>query len=262
MSLDTREQAPGGAFDARQESDAYLQKRSLKSGSAGWVLLAGLGVSYVISGDFSGWNFGIGFAGFGGMLIAFAILVVMYYGMIFSIGEMSAAMPHTGGAYSFARTAMGPWGGLITGAAETIEYVATTAVITGVAADSDTAITDPILPLRAGTPGVDPATGQLAGADAYSQARQIVHNFVGMLAAVGASLDDVMHVHVYLKDCADFAEMNRAYAEVFGAHRPARTVIGVADLPKPGARMTMDLMAYCPQAGREGEREGLPPDWL
>ena len=84
----------------------------------------------------------------------------------------------------------------------------------------------------------------------------------GMLAAVGASLDDVMHVHVYLKDCADFAEMNRAYAEVFGAHRPARTVIGVADLPKPGARMTMDLMAYCPQAGREGEREGLPPDWL
>ena len=113
-----------------------------------------------------------------------------------------------------------------------------------------------------GTPGVDPATGQLSGADAYSQARQNVHNFVGMLAAVGASLDDVMHVHVYLKDCADFAEMNRAYAEVFGAHRPARTVIGVADLPKPGARMTMDLMAYCPQAGREGEREGLPPDWL
>ena len=63
------------------------------------------------------------------MLIAFAILVLMYYGMIFSIGEMAAAMPHTGGAYSFARSAMGPWGGLVTGAAETIEYVATTAVI-------------------------------------------------------------------------------------------------------------------------------------
>jgi ethanolamine permease len=49
--------------------------------------------------------------------------------MIFSIGEMASAMPHTGGAYSFARSAMGPWGGLITGLAETIEYVATTAVI-------------------------------------------------------------------------------------------------------------------------------------
>jgi len=63
------------------------------------------------------------------MLIAFGILVVMYYGLMFAIGEMSAAMPHTGGAYSFARKAMGPWGGFITGLAETIEYVATTAVI-------------------------------------------------------------------------------------------------------------------------------------
>ena len=43
----------------------------------------------MISGDFSGWNFGIDFAGFGGMLIAFVILVVMYYGMIFAIGEMA-----------------------------------------------------------------------------------------------------------------------------------------------------------------------------
>jgi ethanolamine permease len=49
--------------------------------------------------------------------------------MIFSIGEMSAAMPHTGGAYSFARAALGPWGGFVTGLAETIEYVVTTAVV-------------------------------------------------------------------------------------------------------------------------------------
>ena len=112
----------------------------------------------------------------------------------------------------------------------------------------------------------DPDTGELIPDDvaAFTDGRLAAEDerVAGMLAAVGASLDDVMHVHVYLKDCADFAEMNRAYAEVFGAHRPARTVIGVADLPKPGARMTMDLMAYCPQAGREGEREGLPPDWL
>jgi ethanolamine permease len=53
----------------------------------------------------------------------------MYYGMLFSIGEMAAALPHTGGAYSFARSSMGPWGGFVTGFAETIEYVATTAVI-------------------------------------------------------------------------------------------------------------------------------------
>ena len=106
----------------------YFEKRTLKRSAGVWGLW-GLAVAAVISGDFSGWNFGIGFAGFGGMLIAFALLVLMYYGLTFSIGEMAAAMPHTGGAYSFARSALGPWGGLGTGLAETIEYVATTAVI-------------------------------------------------------------------------------------------------------------------------------------
>ena len=112
-----------------QTQDAtYFEKRELKRSAGIWGLW-GLAVAAVISGDFSGWNFGIASGGFGGMLIAFGILVVMYYGMMFSIGEMSSAMPHSGGAYSFARSAMGPWGGFITGLAETIEYVATTAVI-------------------------------------------------------------------------------------------------------------------------------------
>jgi len=79
------------------------------------------------------------------MLIAFAILVVMYYGLTFSIGEMSSAMPHTGGAYSFARSAMGPWGGLVTGLAETIEYVATTAVVVFFSAQYANAITAELL---------------------------------------------------------------------------------------------------------------------
>lgn len=111
-----------------EQSSDYYEKRQLKRTAGRWSLW-GLAVAAVISGDFSGWNFGIGAGGFGGMLIAFGILVVMYYGLMFAIGEMSAAMPHTGGAYSFARKAMGPWGGFITGLAETIEYVATTAVI-------------------------------------------------------------------------------------------------------------------------------------
>jgi ethanolamine permease len=53
----------------------------------------------------------------------------MYFGLCFSIAEMSPALPHTGGAYSFSRSAMGPWGGFTTGVAETIEYVITPAVI-------------------------------------------------------------------------------------------------------------------------------------
>lgn len=100
-----------------------------------------------------------------------------------------------------------------------------------------------------GTPGVDPATQDFAGPDAYSQSRQIVRNFRAMLAEAGASLNDVMHVNVFLKRVEDFAEMNRAYAEEFGEHRPARTVIVVADLPKKGALMTMNLTAYAGGAG-------------
>ena len=122
---DTRK-ASGATYT--KAADGYFEKRKLKRSAGVWGLW-GLAVAAVISGDFSGWNFGIGFAGFGGMLIAFVILVVMYYGLTFSIGEMAAAMPHTGGAYSFARSALGPWGGLATGLAETIEYVATTAVV-------------------------------------------------------------------------------------------------------------------------------------
>jgi len=122
----------------------YYEKRQLKRTAGRWGLW-GLAIAAVISGDFSGWNFGIGAGGFGGMLVAFGILVVMYYGLMFAIGEMSAAMPHSGGAYSFARKAMGPWGGFITGLAETIEYVATTAVIVYFSAGYASGIADELL---------------------------------------------------------------------------------------------------------------------
>lgn len=127
MSESTARSTGGGVTYSHAEA-GYFEKRQLKR-TAGFWGLWGIGVAAVISGDFSGWNFGIGEAGWGGLLIASVVIVVMYFGMLFSIGEMSAAMPHTGGAYSFARSAMGPWGGFITGLAETIEYVFTTAVI-------------------------------------------------------------------------------------------------------------------------------------
>ncbi len=100
-----------------------------------------------------------------------------------------------------------------------------------------------------GTPGVDSATSQMAGTDAYSQSKQIVKNFSSMLKEVGSSLNDVMHVHVFLINVEDFKEMNRAYKEEFGSHCPARTVICVADLPKKGALMTMNLTAYATAEG-------------
>jgi ethanolamine permease len=57
------------------------------------------------------------------------VITIMYFGLCYCIAEMSPALPHTGGAYSFSRSAMGPWGGFVTGLAENIEYVVTTAVV-------------------------------------------------------------------------------------------------------------------------------------
>jgi 2-iminobutanoate/2-iminopropanoate deaminase len=94
-----------------------------------------------------------------------------------------------------------------------------------------------------GTAGVNPATGQLAGSDVGSQVRQILDSFAVMLASVGSDLDHVLHVSVYLKQMSDFDAMNGAYVERLGDHRPARTVIGVSELPKPGVLVTMGLIA-------------------
>ena len=106
----------------------YFAKRGLRRYAGVWSLWA-LGVGAVISGDFFGWNFGLGVGGFGGLALATVIIALMYVGICYSIAEMSPALPHTGGAYSFGRTALGPWGGFITGLAENIEYVLTPAVI-------------------------------------------------------------------------------------------------------------------------------------
>jgi 2-iminobutanoate/2-iminopropanoate deaminase len=94
-----------------------------------------------------------------------------------------------------------------------------------------------------GLAGFDPSTGQLAGPDIYSQAKQILESFRIMLESVGSDLEHVVHVNVFLKEMQDFDDMNRAYVDVMGSHRPARTVIGVRELPKPGVLLTMNLTA-------------------
>ncbi|MDZ4741590.1 MAG: amino acid permease [Alphaproteobacteria bacterium] len=105
----------------------YFEQRKLRR-YAGVFSLWALGVGAVISGHFSGWNFGLAF-GWGSMFAATVIITIMYVGLTYSLAEMSPALPHTGGAYSFARSAMGPWGGFVTGVAENIEYVLTPAVV-------------------------------------------------------------------------------------------------------------------------------------
>ncbi|MGY2290113.1 ethanolamine permease [Pseudomonas sp. SDO528_S397] len=107
----------------------YFQQRELKKGAAGWVLLVGLGVAYVISGDYAGWNFGLAQGGWGGMFLATLLMATMYLCMCFSLAELSSMIPTAGGGYGFARSAFGPWGGFLTGTAILIEYAIAPAAI-------------------------------------------------------------------------------------------------------------------------------------
>ncbi len=112
--------------NAQQE---YFEKRQLKQGAVGWLLLVGLGVAYVISGDFAGWNFGLAQGGWGGMFVATVVVAIMYLCMCLSMSEMATMLPTAGGGYSFARTAFGPLGGYLTGTAILIEYAIAPAAI-------------------------------------------------------------------------------------------------------------------------------------
>ena len=109
--------------------DDYMEQRQLKRGAAGWVLLAGLGVAYVISGDFAGWNFGLAEGGWGGLLIATVLMGTMYTCMIFALAELSSTISTAGGGYGFGRRALGQWGGFLTGTAVLIEYAIAPAAI-------------------------------------------------------------------------------------------------------------------------------------
>jgi ethanolamine permease len=115
--------------DYEKVGSDYFEHRQLKKGAAGWVLLVGLGVAYVISGDFAGWNFGLKQGGWGGLLIAALLMATMYTCMCFSLAELATIAPTAGGGYGFARRAFGPWGGFLAGIAILIEYAITPAAI-------------------------------------------------------------------------------------------------------------------------------------
>ena len=106
--MDRKKEQVIGSVQYHVANDVCFEKRTLRRYAGVWSLWA-LGVGAVISGDFFGWNFGLGVGGFGGLEIATVAIAVMYIGMCYSIVEMSPALPHTGGAYSFGRSAMGTW---------------------------------------------------------------------------------------------------------------------------------------------------------
>jgi 2-iminobutanoate/2-iminopropanoate deaminase len=92
---------------------------------------------------------------------------------------------------------------------------------------------------------LDPATGDMVEGGFEAQARQVLANLRAVLAAAGCTFSNVVKATVYVIDLADFPKLNTLYGEVMGDHRPARSTVQVAALPK-GALVEIDLVAKLP----------------
>ncbi|MBI3981337.1 MAG: RidA family protein [Gemmatimonadetes bacterium] len=98
------------------------------------------------------------------------------------------------------------------------------------------------LVFTAGQIALDPATMELAPGGVPEQTDRVLKNLTAVLEEAGSSLGHVIKTAVYLVDMGDFAAMNEVYARHFGQHRPARSTVAVASLPKQ-ARVEIDAIA-------------------
>lgn len=96
-----------------------------------------------------------------------------------------------------------------------------------------------------GQVGLDPATGELVPGGFEAQARCVFENLREVLASGGCTFSDVVKAAVFVQDLADFPKLNAIYAEAMGDHRPARSTVQVAALPK-GALVEIDFVARVP----------------
>jgi 2-iminobutanoate/2-iminopropanoate deaminase len=96
-----------------------------------------------------------------------------------------------------------------------------------------------------GQVALDPATGELVPGGFEAQAHRVFENLRQVLSSAGCTFRDVVKATVYVADLADFPKLNAIYAENMGDHRPARSTVQVAGLPK-GALVEIDLVARIP----------------
>lgn len=94
----------------------------------------------------------------------------------------------------------------------------------------------------AGQVGLDPATGKLVEGGIEAQTRRVLENLKAVVEAAGSSFAQVVKTTVYLTDLGHFQAMNQVYATYFEETRPARSTVGVAQLPL-GALVEIDLVA-------------------
>ncbi len=94
----------------------------------------------------------------------------------------------------------------------------------------------------AGQIGLDPETGQMAGADLETQTRQVMRNLSAVLEAAGSGLERVIKTTIFLTDMGEFATVNRIYGEFFSETPPARSTVEVSALPL-GALVEIEMVA-------------------
>jgi 2-iminobutanoate/2-iminopropanoate deaminase len=82
--------------------------------------------------------------------------------------------------------------------------------------------------------GMDPETGEILSGDIKVETKRALDNLVAILEEAGTSLDKVVKTTVFVKDMNDFAMVNEVYGQYFNDHKPARSCVEVARLPKDG----------------------------
>ncbi|MBI4502933.1 MAG: RidA family protein [Gemmatimonadetes bacterium] len=122
-----------------------------------------------------------------------------------------------------------------------MEIVSTERAPRAIGPYSQAIITETLI-FTAGQVGFDPATTELVPGGIVEQTERVLKNLAAILDSAGSSLQKVVKTTVFLADMADFAAMNEVYQRHFGSHKPARSTVAVAQLPK-SARVEIEAVA-------------------
>ncbi len=122
-----------------------------------------------------------------------------------------------------------------------MDFVSTDQAPKAIGPYSQATITDGLI-FTAGQIALDPATGEIVAGGVTEQTERVFANLRAILRAAGADLGSVVKATVFLTDMNDFKAMNAVYAEAFGDHRPARSTVAVAALPR-GVAVEIDVIA-------------------
>lgn len=122
-----------------------------------------------------------------------------------------------------------------------MEFVSTDRAPKAIGPYSQATIADDVV-YTAGQIALDPATGEVVAGGVSEQTERVFANLGAILQAAGTSLASVVKTTVYLTDMNDFKAMNEVYARAFGDHRPARSTVAVAALPR-GVSVEIDVIA-------------------